>query len=193
MGVGESLQTFCDRFGIDLPDTEADILPPAFWPEECGLQHELPDLTICVVRMALNDSFDHYNLEWCLPNRAIAIPPDLNIFTRTEDLVRTTALQYNVKMNLSDEARGYFTSYQAMFSIRGAQQRTSKNAAEGAEEGISPWKLGMLAACLLLWDVMWRRVIPYCRETWTVQVATHQYDLYPTVVCYAIHQTQTII
>ena len=43
-----------------------------------------------------------------------------------EDLVRTTAIQYNVKMQLSEEARGYFTSYQAMFSIRGSLMRTSK-------------------------------------------------------------------
>ena len=132
-------------------------------------------------------------LEWCLPNRKIDIPKELNLFTRCEDLVSTTAVHYNIKMNLSDEARGYFTSYQAMFSIRGAQQRTSKNAAEVAEEGISPWKLGMFAACLLLWDVMWRRVIPYCRENWTVQVTTHHCELYPSVVCYAIHRTHTIL
>ena len=176
-----------------MPDPEAEILTPAYWPEEGGLQHELPDQCICVVRMTLNDTFDHYNLEWCLPNRKIEIPPELNIFTRCEDLVRTTAVHYNVKMNLSEEARWYFTSYQAMFSIRGSQPRTSKNAAEGAEEGISPWKLGMLAACLLLWDVMWRRVIPYCREAWTVQVATHHRDIYPSVVHCDIPRTQTII
>ena len=154
-----------------MPTGEEDILPPAHWPDENGLEHTLPDRCICLVRMTINDAFDHYHLEWCLPNRKIEIPEDLNIFKRCEDLVSVTAIHYNVKMQLSEEARGYFTSYQAMFSIRGSLMRTSKNASEGAEEGISPWKLGMLAACLLLWDVMWRRVAPYCREKWTVQVA----------------------
>ena len=110
-----------------------------------------------------------------------------------EDLVSKAAIHSNVKIQLSEEARGYFTSYQAMFSIRVSLIRTSKNAAEGAEEGISPWKLGMLAACLLLWDVMWHRVLPCHREGWTVQVATHHCDLYPIVVCYAIQRTQTIL
>ena len=118
-----------------MPDEEADILTPAHCPDEGGHEHVLPDQCICLVRMTLNDAFDHYNLEWCLPNRKIDIPQELNIFTRCEDLVRTTAVHYNVKMQLSEEARGYFTSYQAMSSIRGAQQRTSKNAAEGAGGG----------------------------------------------------------
>ena len=175
-----------------MPNDEDELLTPAHWPDENGFEHILPDRCICLVRMALNDSFDHYNLEWCLPNRKIDIPAELNMFTRCEDLVATTAIRFNVNMQLSEEARGYFTSYQAMFSIRGSLMRTSKNATEGAEEGISPWKLGMLAACLLLWDVMWKRVSPYNSQAWTVQVDPNHCDLYPSVANCYIPLTQTI-
>ena len=36
--------------------------------------------------------------------------------------------------------------------------------------GIGPWKMGMLAACLLLWDVMWGSITPSFKEDWKIQV-----------------------
>ena len=36
--------------------------------------------------------------------------------------------------------------------------------------GISPWKIGMLAANLFLWDIMWKRIqVPSYQEEWQVQ------------------------
>ena len=35
----------------------------------------------------------------------------------------------------------------------------------GAEYGIAPWKLGMLSALLLLWDVMWGTIVPDYNES----------------------------
>ena len=35
--------------------------------------------------------------------------------------------------------------------------------------GISPWKIGMLAANLFLWDIMWKRIdVPAYQEEWQV-------------------------
>jgi len=35
----------------------------------------------------------------------------------------------------------------------------------GAEYGIAPWKLGMLSALLLLWDVLWGTIVPDYNES----------------------------
>ena len=36
--------------------------------------------------------------------------------------------------------------------------------------GIGPWKLGMLAACLYLWDLMWGDQSPAFKEDWLIKV-----------------------
>ena len=56
---------------------------------------------------------------------------------------------------MDPEATDAFDDFQAMFNIRGKHYRRSKSADKSADEGISPWKIGMMAACLLIWDVMW--------------------------------------
>ena len=56
---------------------------------------------------------------------------------------------------MDEEATDAFDGFQAMFNIRGKHFRRSKSADKSADEGISPWKIGMMAACLLIWDVMW--------------------------------------
>ena len=55
---------------------------------------------------------------------------------------------------MDDDARDAFDGFSAMFNIRGHALRRGKEADKSAEEGIAPWKIGMLAACLLLWDIM---------------------------------------
>ena len=57
---------------------------------------------------------------------------------------------------MDDQARDAFDGFSAMYNIRGASLRKGANADKSAEEGISPWKIGMLAACLLLWDLAWK-------------------------------------
>ena len=56
---------------------------------------------------------------------------------------------------MTEEAQDYFDGYSAMFNIRGDHHRRGRCADKAAEEGIAPWKIGMLAACLCLWDTMW--------------------------------------
>ena len=47
--------------------------------------------------------------------------------------------------------------------------RDSGDADAGAEWGAAPWKLGMLAAALFMWDVMWGTERPLYREVdWTI-------------------------
>ena len=84
-GVGASLRSFCQFFSIDLPDDDFEILAPPWWPCEDGLEHILPDGCVCLVRMAISDSLDSYNLEWCLPDRTIKIPTEFDIFLRCKD------------------------------------------------------------------------------------------------------------
>ena len=36
--------------------------------------------------------------------------------------------------------------------------------------GIGPWKLGMLASCLYLWDIMWNLESPDHKEAWIIKV-----------------------
>ena len=61
---------------------------------------------------------------------------------------------------MDEEATDAFDGFQAMFNIRGKHFRRSKSADKSADEGISPWKIGMMAACLLIWDVMWDVRLP---------------------------------
>ena len=57
---------------------------------------------------------------------------------------------------MEDDARDEFDGFSAMFSVRAYHlRRNAKEADKAADEAISPWKIGMLATCLLLWDIMW--------------------------------------
>ena len=57
---------------------------------------------------------------------------------------------------MDEEATDAFDGFQAMFNIRGKHFRRCKSADKSADEGISPWKIGMMAAFLLIWHVMWK-------------------------------------
>ena len=57
---------------------------------------------------------------------------------------------------MDQHARDAFDGFSAMHNMRGASLRKGANADKSAEEGISPWKIGMLSACLLLWDLGWK-------------------------------------
>ena len=78
--------------------------------------------------------------------------------TDTHGRVHVTPIpiQLYTQPRMDDEARDAFDGFSAMFNIRGYGLRRGKEADKSAEEGISPWKIGMLAACLLLWDIMWK-------------------------------------
>ena len=57
---------------------------------------------------------------------------------------------------MAGAARDALDGLSAMFNIRGAALRRGMEADKSADEGISPWKIGMLAGCLLMWDIMWK-------------------------------------
>ena len=56
---------------------------------------------------------------------------------------------------MTEAAQDCFDGYSVMFNTRGDAHRRGRCADKAAEEGIAPWKIGMLAACLCMWDTMW--------------------------------------
>ena len=58
-----------------------------------------------------------------------------------------------------------------MGTARANQLRKGSGADAAAEEGIGPWKLGMLSAVLYLWDIMWWAKAPDFKDGWEIQVS----------------------
>ena len=87
----------------------------------------------------------------------IDIPAKYDLQVQAKEFIKRTAQHPHLKLTLSEEAQEYFDSYQAMFNIRGEQLRSGHDADASAEKGISPWKIGMLSACLYMWDVLWEQ------------------------------------
>ena len=67
-------------------------------------------------------------------------------------------------MELDEEAKGAFLSYSVYYNVLVKKSRDEMDADTGAENGIGPWKLGMLACALLLWDILWKIVVPQFKE-----------------------------
>ena len=87
---------------------------------------------------------------------------------------------------MDEEATDAFDGFQAMFNIRGKHFRRSKSADKSADEGISPWKIGMMAACLLIWDVMWEvRLSHHYTCLWLLSLMCCQHMHTP--VRYTVH------
>ena len=63
-------------------------------------------------------------------------------------------------MGLLKNAKGAFLSFAAYFQIQVKEARDKGDIAGGSEKGAAPWKLGMLSACLYLWDITWATVNP---------------------------------
>eukprot|EP00972_Heterocapsa_arctica_P028488 4190943-Heterocapsa_arctica.AAC.1 len=89
------------------------------------------------------------------------------------DLVRRCACCPHRVMILSDDASASFQSYNCMYNVKVKQARDSNDSDSGAEWGIAPWKLGMLAASLFLWDILWGTHIPHFQEQQWVVEAKH--------------------
>ena len=85
---------------------------------------------------------------------------------------------------MDNHARDAFDGFSAMYNIRGASLRKGANADKSAEEGISPWKIGMLAACLLLWDLAWK--VRLCAQPVTCVEIAHVMLLMCVYRCYMI-------
>ena len=67
---------------------------------------------------------------------------------------------------------------------------------------IGPWKLGMLSACLFLWDILWQVEAPSFQEQWQIKVCHHitYINVVPAVCalgvsckCIGIHMVVTLL
>ena len=114
-----------------------------------------------------------YRAERRLPNRKVDIPDDRNISLRMPEFVHRCAQSPHRQIGLTPDARGAFLSYATMYNVKVKTARDSDDADAGAEWGIAPWKLGMLSASLLLWDILWGATKPLYKEApWEVQLYT---------------------
>ena len=68
-------------------------------------------------------------------------------------------------LELTEDAQGEFHGISTLYNIRVKCSRDALDADGAAEWGTSPWKLGMLSASLLLWDVMWGEGVPEWKVT----------------------------
>ena len=73
--------------------------------------------------------------EWCLPDRRLDIPEELDILLAAKRLVEFTAKQPHLELGFSEEARERFDSYGVMFNTRSNQLRKGADADAAAEEG----------------------------------------------------------
>lgn len=137
-------------------------------PNLNGFEHELPDGVQTHLRMALVGGV--YIPQWALANRRVAMPEDLDIERAAERLVQKCAQVPHRVIDLSPQAQSEFVGYQTLYNIRVKVARDACDADSAAEFGTSPWKLGMIAASLYLWDIMWGAIVPPFKETpWVLQ------------------------
>ena len=73
--------------------------------------------------------------EWCLPDRRLHVPLELDILLAAKRLVEFTAKQPHLELGFSEEARERFDSYGVMFNTRSNQLRKGADADAAAEEG----------------------------------------------------------
>ena len=141
---------------------------PTYVPTSEGYAYKLPDGVTTSVR--LRRVGERYVPQWAIANRKVVIPNDLNMSEMVPKLVERCSERPHRVLKLSDAARGLFMSYSTHFNILVKKARDSCDADAGAEYGISPWKLGMLAGSFFLWDVLWLVVTPAFREEdWVIQ------------------------
>ena len=139
----------------------------AFVPDEHGYSHELPDGVAIDVRLKL--VVNEYKPEWSIPERDIKIPDEYDIVKHVPAYVENCARTPHREVDLDDEAKGAFLSYSVFYNVLVKKSRDEKDADGGAENGIGPWKLGMLACALLLWDILWKIIVPANNEKWTIK------------------------
>lgn len=176
--AGKNVHAFVHFFGDHgYPDANSDddsvgpSDPPLHVPDADGYEHTLPDGVSINVRMRFVDG--RYRMEWRIPDRKIKIPPTHDIFSHMTKFVKLCKVAPHRVIKLTTEARGVFLGYQTMYNIKVKQSRDAHDADAGAEYGIAPWKLGQLAACLLMWDILWGVVTPmYKEEQWEI-IAKH--------------------
>ena len=142
----------------DMEEDAGGAPPPAFVPNEVGFNQTLRDGVVVGVRMALVG--ERYEPQWSLANRRFAIDEGSRMGDRFGVLVAHTKTQAHRVLEMDPGAVGEFTGICVLYNINVKVSRDACLADDGAEWGTSPWKLGMLAACLVLWDIMWGSGVP---------------------------------
>lgn len=157
-----------DDFGDDVDGSEAVQELPKHVPSEQGYDHELPDGVVTRVRLAMEGG--RYVAQWALANRRVEIPEAKRIQDRFMNLVKASETLPHRELQLEPDAVGEFLGLCAMYNIKVKCSRDKCDADGAAEFGTSPWKLGMLSASLVLWDLMWSSLpFPVADSFWLVK------------------------
>ena len=127
--------------------------------------------------------------EWSESEGNIKIPQDRDLLLQAKNFIDYCAKEPHRELDIEQEARENFTSYCTFFNIKVKLSRDNDNADEGAEQGTAPWKLGMMAGALLLWDVMWDvGPVAYKEQRWTVR-ADHVHRAFMLIeICAGIRE-----
>jgi hypothetical protein len=151
-----------ENAGAEEEEDQSVIELQPFLPDAGGYEYELPDGVPVYVRMALGGG--QYVPQWCLPQRDVKIPEQFDIHAKVPGFVKTCNQTPHRLVTMDAAAKGAFLSYQTFYNILVKQARDDFDADSGAENGIGPWKVGMIATLLLLWDILWGVVVPAFKE-----------------------------
>jgi hypothetical protein len=163
-----ALRDFFRDETVDEDDDNNDGSLEPFVPSSNGYEHELPDGVVTSACMRLVNG--EYIPRWCLPQLDIAIPAEKDLLKQAQKLVKYCGQRPHRAEDFSEAARGAFLSYATFYNILVKMARDDNDADAGAEYGISPWKLGMLAGSLLLRDIMWGVVVPpFVEAAWVIE------------------------
>ena len=161
LGLSEVLQnvhTAKAHFEKDAGNDEDEDVgpdPPKFTPNAEGWAHELPDGVTTRIRMHLVNG--RHVPEWSIAVRDLEVPEDLDFEKKAKELMKKFEKDH-VDIKFSKDAAGAFASLSAWFQIQVKKARDDADINAGAEKGSGPWKLGMLCAMILLWDILWGAV-----------------------------------
>ena len=133
---------------------EALFTDDGFFPDPCGWSYKLPDGVGTFLRFRKTD--DLCQAEWCIANRDVEVPDEFSLELAAERLTEVFSADHRV-LKFSSDAEQLFKSYQAYFNILVAEARRDEDIGYGAQMGACPWKLAMLSAALMLWDISWEQ------------------------------------
>ena len=139
----------------DLQMGEALFTDDGYFPHASGWRYRLPDGVETFFRFRKDqDGVGH--AEWCMANRDVEVPEEFSLELAAERLTEAFGADHRV-LKFSPEAQKLFKSYQAYFNILVAEARAAEDIGHGAQMGSCPWKLAMLSAALMLWDISWEQ------------------------------------
>lgn len=133
---------------------EALFTDDGFFPHSSGWSYKLPDGVVTFLRFRKAD--DLCQAEWCIANRDVEVPDEFSLELAAERLTEVFSADHRV-LKFSSDAQQLFKSYQAYFNILVAEARRDEDIGYGAQMGACPWKLAILSAALMLWDISWEQ------------------------------------